>query len=201
MCTIGNVDSHNIAAIEHHLLQHAVFAVSFAGKYVECRDAVARERLLHEHRPACRLLQWHPRTTERPARARCHINFYAVAAALVLHKPQHLHISVGEERDVVRVVALHAVDGRDFHRTDTGTAILLQIPLQILLVYGRAQPPPAHTWSRFWFRFRPLLSMHRKANCRQQEKGCNSSHIINAAELRIKCCVCVSFLPILLPPR
>ena len=201
MCTIGNVDGHSVADIEHYLLQHAVFAVSLAGKYVECRDAVACERLLYEHRPACRLLQWHPRTTERPARARCHINFYAVAAALVLHKPQHLHISVGEERDVVRVVALHAVDGRDFHRTDTGTAILLQIPLQILLIYGRAQPPPAHTWSRLWFRFRPLLSMHRKANCRQQEKGCNSSHIINAAELRVKILCTCKYLPIRPPPR
>ena len=171
VCAISNVDSHSVAAIEHHLLQNAVLAILFIGENVEMGDAVARERLFNKHRPAGRFLQRHPRSAERPARARSHVDLDAVALRFGHDEAQHLHVAVGEKGNVVSVVALHAVDGGNLHRTGPGTAVLLQVPAQVILVDSRAQPPPAQSGSCFGFGFWPLLCLHGEAEGQQQAKG------------------------------
>ena len=83
------------------------------------------------------------RTTERPARTTVHVHLDAQRLADVLNVLQCLHPSGRQEVDIVLVVALHAIERCNLHGSDARTGIFRQVPLQVGLVNGRSEPPPA----------------------------------------------------------
>ena len=102
------------------------------------------------------LFQGDVRAAERPARTTVHVNLNTQRMSDVLYRLQRLHPMGRQERDIVFVVALHAIERSDLHRSDTHTGILAEVPPQVLLVNGRAQPPPARARLRLRARRRPV---------------------------------------------
>ena len=110
--------------------------------HVDDGFAVITLRLLKHGLAGCFFYR-HQRPTEGPARTTVHIHLDAQWLGNILHVLQRLHPFWGEERDVVLLVALHAIERCYLHRPDACLGILRQIPLQSLTVYCRPQPPPA----------------------------------------------------------
>ena len=149
-------------------MEHGILAVAFlGGSQVDVHRLVTDERLFHEDRPAGTLLQRNPRTAKRPSRARGHVYLDTVLAALLLGEAQHFHPFVGEIGYVVLVVALHAVEGCNLQRTYSVLGILLHVPLQVLLVNGRTQPPPAGTRLSLGFCHGPLLGCNHQGESQE----------------------------------
>ena len=97
------------------------------------------------------------RTAERPARSAVHVDENAVALTFSLDELQGVHPRSREERQFVLRVALYAVDGRNLQRADACAAVLLHVPLQVLLVDGRTEPPPTCAGACLGLHFGPHL--------------------------------------------
>ena len=151
----GHIDGFSVLGIEHHLFEKCVLGILLRQGEVDdalvrlvgleslvtihsTPDTVAVNGLFHEDGAAGALLEWHPRPAERPARSCGHVQFHAVLLALLLGIAQHFHPLVREVRDIVGLVALHAIERCNLHGTHAMLGIFLQVPLQVLLVYCRA---------------------------------------------------------------
>jgi len=99
-----------------------------------------------------------------------HVDEDAVGLRLLLDVVQHLHPRGREEGQFIRLIALHAVDGRNLHRADACAGVFLQAPAHVSIVEGRAQPPPAHAGPGFSTRLRPRLGQQLGANCNLQKE-------------------------------
>ena len=129
--------------VGHHLLQTTVWLVLLGNFQCQTRDLPAVEDGIHEHHLAGTLLQGHPRASEGPACTCSHIHLDAGLLTDSLYLAQHLHPLIRKIGDVVRLIALHPIDGRDLDGSDAVVGILLHGPLQVVLIHGGTQPPPA----------------------------------------------------------
>ena len=103
----------------------------------------ARVSILAEDGLARRVAVAHRRASEGPPRACAHVDADADILPYVLTEAQHLHPLWGEEGDVVRLIALHAVDGGNLQFAQPSLGIRADVPFQILFVHRTTQPPPA----------------------------------------------------------
>ena len=104
------------------------------------------------------LFQGNVRSAERPARAAVHVNLNIQRMPDVLYRFQCLHPLWRQEGDIVFVVVLHAIERGNLYSSDTHTGIFTEVPPQVLLVDGRAQPPPTRAGLGFMTWRRPGLS-------------------------------------------
>ena len=89
------------------------------------------------------LVQRDMRTAEGPSCAAVHVDLDAQRTGNVLDRLQGLHPFGRQEGDVVFVVALHAVERSYLNGSNASAGIFREVPLQVLLIDGRPQPPPA----------------------------------------------------------
>ena len=80
--------------------------------------------------------------SEGPAGTSVHIHYHLQAGGLVLHMLEHLHPAGRQIGNIAGFFALYTINGGDFHTAYTCLMQIVQIPVQILLVHGAAQPPP-----------------------------------------------------------
>ena len=124
---------------------------------------------------AGRLGRFHHRTAEGPSRAGGHVDVDAIERTLLLGILQHVKPLLAEEADVFRRIAFHAVDRCNLQRADARPGILLNVPLQVGLVNGRAQPPPAAASLGLVLHLRPCrLCGNIGHSGRQQYGDCHS---------------------------
>ena len=167
---VRDIFDRTVMPEKHRLMEYGILAVSlFSRPQVQVLHFISNERLFHKHRPAGTLLQRNPWATERPACARGHVDLNTVLAALLLGVAQHFHPFVGQIRDIIPVVPLHSVERCNLQSTDSVLGILLHVPLQILLVNGRTQPPPTGTGLSLWIHRGPLLSRHHEGQSRKNQ--------------------------------
>ena len=109
-----------------------------------------------------------PRPPERPARARREVDPQAEALRLAGRVGEKLHPSRGEERDVAVLPPLRPVDRADLDAPEAGRGQLLELPREVGLVDGAAQPPPARPRPRLACRRRPQGSARTVAARRRR---------------------------------
>src|ERR1044071_8757148 len=137
----------------------------------------AHQRLLHrthrlaEARAAAQLprlrdqvlasvLRVNPRPAERPARARRHVHSEAETFRLPQSVFEHPDPLGREVLDELRLLAAHAVDGRQLQTPEPSLLVLRQRPREVAPVDGAAQPPPP----------RPRLRLARHARPRERRR-------------------------------
>ena len=174
----GRLLAWPVYSVNHHLLQARIFPVFLWHHQWQVGNLLAYETCVHEHHLARTLLQRHPWASKRPSRSRGHVELNAVGAALLLRVAEHLHPTVGQIGDVLRVVVLNAIDGGDFQGADSVLGILRDVPFQVLLVHSRSQPPPSCTGLGFGLQCRPLLGEGGSRSNHHQHDGCQEQYVV-----------------------
>ena len=156
--------------IGHHLAETAVGRVFGGYRQRQGCHTLACEAGVDEDGLAGTLLQWHPGASEGPACAGGHIHLDSHLPAVLLHLAQHGHPLVAEIGNVVCLVALHPIDGRDLQGTDAMIGVLLHGPAQVFFVDGRTEPPPAGAGLGLLTDFWPLLRCGSRSQSGQNGK-------------------------------
>ena len=175
----SHVDGH-VLAIHHDFIQPTVFRVTFRCFQRQTLHGFAHERLVYEDGLVGRFLQGYPWTAKRPSRTSGHVYLDARLLTVSLHLAQHAHPLVGEKRYVISLIALHTIDWGDFHRSNAMVGILLHVPLQVLLVDGRAQPPPSYSRLSLLSGGRPLLGIGCTERTAYDTEKKETSHFVSS---------------------
>ncbi len=109
--------------------ERCVFALLLNRTKVESFNLFANDGCVYDKHLRCTLVEWYPRTAKRPSCTCSHIKLYAVGFAFRINVSQYLHIARREERNIVFLISLHAIDRSNLDSANTMVGILAKIPL------------------------------------------------------------------------
>jgi hypothetical protein len=174
LCRCALFGRHHVAVPKeecHQTLQACErFLTGVLHGHVDAQALAALQRVFLEQHFAGGVRHGHFGVPEGPSRARVHVHLQADLLAQRLGVGQHVHPAGREERNVVPLVALHAVDGCYFQSAHACLGIFSHVVGQVGRVDRAAQPPPAGGGACLGQGLRPCLGTDVACRSKQQQR-------------------------------